>query len=510
MATTLFLHDAVATEAGAPANYKRIDRTQGAAAATKTMTNVAGSTPIQWTDGAGGANLAWISDEVLTAFTLSGTITLNIRGNESNNNDNVGPQVRIYKYSGSEGAAFSTSTTASEFTTSEQARNWTDAAPTSTDFAVGDRIVVKVFAAPVGGVNMTAGTANIYINGAAGATGDSYVSFTENIAFTRTRTVKSASGDYTTLSAWNTGEAADLVTLTEVRQAELYALQDTTALGLTATWVTSATYFVKIYTTGAGRNTTGVYDGSNYYRLEVTNANALAISTAPGHVWVDGLQVKVIATSGSRIGINVMTAPATGSPVYKISNNIIQGAISGTATGCQGLVAGTTTNAATMNAWNNIIYSFTVDGRAYQLNAANWTVNAYNNTAYGNVYGYIGSSGVTAINCIANNNSTDGFFSTFGASSNYNTSDIASDAPGANSRNGTAVTFNNAAGGDFRPDSTDTEANGTGTDDPGAGLFSDDITGTARTAGWDIGAFIAEAAPATSVPNQLMMMGCGV
>jgi hypothetical protein len=42
---------------------------------------------------------------------------------------------------------------------------------------------------------------------------------------------------------------------------------------------------------------------------------------------------------------------------------------------------------------------------------------------------------------------------------------------------------------------------GTGTDDPGAGLYSDDITGTARTSVWDIGAdeYVA-AAGGLSIP----------
>jgi len=47
---------------------------------------------------------------------------------------------------------------------------------------------------------------------------------------------------------------------------------------------------------------------------------------------------------------------------------------------------------------------------------------------------------------------------------------------------------------------------GNGTDDPGAGLYSDDIIGTARNTTWDIGAFeIAAAPPATA--GQVIIIG---
>jgi hypothetical protein len=319
------------------------------------------------------------------------------------------------------------------------------------------------------------------------------VEFTENIAFTRTRTVKSSGGDYTLLNSWISGEVADLTTLLEVRQAELYAMQDTTAAQVGAGWTTSATYYIKIYTTGAGRNTTGIYDGSNYYRLEVTNGNGLDITTAAGHVWVDGLQIQITATSGTRIGLQARTAPATGSPVYKFSNNIVKGVLSGTSAGSTGIANGLTTNAATMQVWNNIAYDFsdTGDGRGFDLQNLNWTTSAYNNTSYGNRYGYIGSSGVTAINNISDSNTTADYFSTFNASSSNNQAKDGT-APGSSAQSG-AVTFVNAASENFQPSSADTKARGNGATDPGSGLFSDDIRGTTRTVPWDIGAWIAQA-----------------
>ena len=42
---------------------------------------------------------------------------------------------------------------------------------------------------------------------------------------------------------------------------------------------------------------------------------------------------------------------------------------------------------------------------------------------------------------------------------------------------------------------------GNGTDDPGSGLYSDDIIGTVRTSTWDIGAFEYGAPAATGTSN---------
>jgi hypothetical protein len=472
------------------------------------MNNVAGTNPVQWTDGAGGANLAYISDPVLTAFTLSGTITNNIRASESNNNDNISPRVRVYKYSGgAEGSALSDTQSATELTTSESARNWTDAAPTSTNFAIGDRIVVKVFADDIN-ASMTAGTASMFVNGAAGATGDSYVEFTEAIALTRTRTVKSSGGDYTTLSGWEAGEQGDLPTLLEVRQAELYSFQDTTAVTF-AGWTTDATHYVNVFTPASERSANGVYDTAKY-RLETTT-DAITINNASAFFRFDGLQIKTTVSSGSLNAIGMVGATVTSGDV-RISNSNIIAVISGT-TGTSACIAANnlSSGSATIRAWNNVIHDFVFGTvSVYAIFAGNsWTADTYNNTVYNCRFGY--QQGGTATFISINNaamSCNDGFNGTFDASSDYNASDIASDAPGANAQTG-SITFVNAAGGNFQPAYTDTVALGNGTTDPGAGLFSDDITGAARAAPWDIGAFKAQAAPISAVANQLLMIGCG-
>jgi hypothetical protein len=78
---------------------------------------------------------------------------------------------------------------------------------------------------------------------------------------------------------------------------------------------------------------------------------------------------------------------------------------------------------------------------------------------------------------------TDGYQTdgSWGTGTDYNISNVASDAPGSNSKQAT-VTFVNAAGGDFHLDPTDTEAIGFGTDLSGHGTYpiTRDIDGQTR------------------------------
>src|SRR5208283_133836 len=128
---------------------------------------------------------------------------------------------------------------------------------------------------------------------------------------------------------------------------------------------------------------------------------------------------------------------------------------------------------------------------------------AYNNTIVGNAnlyaaigfYVYGGSIDMKVVNNICQT-MTDGYDSSLAwvAGSDYNISNVASDAPGANSKNSTTVSFTDAANNDFHLSSTDTTAIDHGVDlsqDPNL-PFTTDIDGQTRpypTGGkWDIGA----------------------
>lgn len=119
----------------------------------------------------------------VNAVTISGAITKNLWGFESAMNANAGLQVIIDRCDGS-GAFISTvqnSEHGTELATSSAVRNWATGTVTSTTFADGDYIRLRVYANDVG--TMASGyTVTISMNGStAGASGDSYVTFTETI-----------------------------------------------------------------------------------------------------------------------------------------------------------------------------------------------------------------------------------------------------------------------------------------------------------------------------------------
>jgi len=511
-ATQVFLTTVAPTEAGAysPCTTSRraVNAVHGAGVTTSVTNSAASGTDIATTVAAGTTELCFASDPVLTGFTMSGTITYNVWGFESAIQCNCAWRVKVYRYNGSETLVSDKSDTGGEMPTSNAARNWTDAAPTSTAFAIGDRIVIRTRITNAGTMGSGRTATMNYAGTTAAASGDSYVTFTENIAFTRTRTVKSAAGDYASLSAWEAAEQGNLTTLLEVRQAELYSFQDTTSTDF-AGWTTSATYYISLYTPASERSPNGVYNTSKY-RLEA--ASGISLAAGAGYFRMNGLQVQVTASSGSGNSVCFISAAAVIAGDQYFSNNICKGVYSGTASNEVGFQwVAPSSGSITATAWDNVIYNFANGANSMYgvLTGTGDTVTLYNNTCYNCRLGFNrgGTSTVIAKNNIAMG-SNDGFVGTFDAASNYNASDIASDAPGANSQNGVAATFVDAAGGNFQPANSDTVARHNGMTDPGSGLFSTDITGATFTVPWDIGAFVAQA-DAVTCRNSLTLLGAG-
>lgn len=154
---------------------------QGRGVVTTTTTTVASGTNIQITATAGGQALTWFSEPLTQAVTISGTITLNIRCAESANTVNAGIALLIERANNAGTVQSTVSARAvigAEAGTAESARNGTRT-PTSTAFNAGDRIRVTLSVINVG--TMGAGTFNTYHDGpASGASGDSYLTFTED------------------------------------------------------------------------------------------------------------------------------------------------------------------------------------------------------------------------------------------------------------------------------------------------------------------------------------------
>lgn len=184
MPTQLFLRSLASNLAGA--GQQSLSTLRGTASTTAITTTVASGTNIGVTATAGGQALTWFSGEIAEAVTISGTVTVNIRGLESGAAVNAGRGILIER-TNSAGTVQSTvvaltgvPATIAEFTTADAANAAATYTPTSTAMAVGDRLKITLSIRAAGGT-MGAGTATISYNGpTAAAAGDTFVTFTED------------------------------------------------------------------------------------------------------------------------------------------------------------------------------------------------------------------------------------------------------------------------------------------------------------------------------------------
>jgi hypothetical protein len=519
-ATTMYMRNVIRQPGDGATQGRTLGAGRGAAAATFIKDTLAGdnaegpynSTTQHTNNTTADYTQIWMSNPLTSGATISGTVTFNIWANESATQANACITAELVRLNaaGVVQSIIATGVRQAELTTSSAAKNWTRT-PTSTTVNAGERIGLRVYIDDGTGVTMaTARTVTITVNGAsAAANGDSYVTVTENLTFnddTITATVKASGGDFTSLSAWEAGQQADLDTNKWHSQAECYAKQDTLAVTI-AGW-TSASHNIKIYTPTSERHT-GSWDAAKY-RLEVAG---IGIDIQQPNVWIDGLQISVTAASAStRHGVRANTTGTT-----KVSNTIIKGVLSGTSNSCRGIY---NYAAGSLYAWNNIIYDFI--NAAYTLNkgidadVASQTSYLYNNTVYNNYVGIAQGNGTTTVKNNISYGNTDNYSGTFSGSNNLS-GPAQTDAPGTSPRNGVTVTFVNEGADNFHLDTGDAGAREYGVTDPGSGLFSDDIDGQSRPIGtsWDIGADETEAATgaevvlagsgATATPGSLLV-----
>ncbi len=156
-------------------------------AGTSTWNTVTGPTPGIDKDNFGAIVVAYQSPLLSAAATISGTITCNIWASESSMNANAAINFRFLKWDCRTGnvTEFAKTARTTELGTTIGVNNFT-VTPTSTAFGIGDRIVVVPFIDDAG--TMASGfTATYTADGTtAGASGDTYVTFTENLTFSTT------------------------------------------------------------------------------------------------------------------------------------------------------------------------------------------------------------------------------------------------------------------------------------------------------------------------------------
>ena len=260
------------------------------------------------------------------------------------------------------------------------------------------------------------------------------------------------------------GGNRDLVTNNEEWNITCYGDAVDTTTAYINGWLTSKENFIKIYTpvnnneTGNSQRHGGKLDKEKYYRT----AN-IGIDVA--NVRVDGIQIHRTSTTGSWMGgieNGQAGGPATVADI-RISNSIFASEnISGT--NCNGIQMQGSAPGSIMTVWNNIVYGGFNMGM--YLSDGDFDFYVYNNVVYSSIssaYSIYGATHTLVKNNIVQNSSV-GFIapSTFAPGSDFNISDLASDAPGTNSKNSTTVTFRDTTNDDFRLAVNDTSAKGAG------------------------------------------------
>jgi hypothetical protein len=184
--TSLYLTDSAAEvdPNGASYDAKLLSRSRGAGATSKAVNTVAGPTnALLWTAGAGGNYLEWFSNQV-AAFTLTGAVWVKLRALESNSLAKVRPvlEIAVCDASGANPVVWSKTPHAYVLSTSEGSNEFV---VSGDDYSVpvGSRIRVRVYIDDYNGGMATSYTATLYYAGAAGASGDSFITFTQTLSF---------------------------------------------------------------------------------------------------------------------------------------------------------------------------------------------------------------------------------------------------------------------------------------------------------------------------------------
>ena len=161
-----------------------LDTARGASGISAGISTVNGPTAgIQLATASAAPGLSWWYR--VNAVTISGAITKNLWGQESAMTANAGLQTIIDRCDGT--GTFVSTVENSEFGTEMKAgayavNNWATGTVTSTAFADGDYIRVRVYFNDAGGTMASGAFVYVAWRGpTAGAEGDSYVTFTETI-----------------------------------------------------------------------------------------------------------------------------------------------------------------------------------------------------------------------------------------------------------------------------------------------------------------------------------------
>src|SRR3990170_294773 len=209
------------------------------------------------------------------------------------------------------------------------------------------------------------------------------------MATTITKTIKSSGGDYTSLSAWEAANQANIVTADQIHVAECYSMLDTAQCVIDG-WTTDATRYIEIKTPVSERHD-GEWNAAKY-RIAASVTYGGVININEEFVRVDGLQIE---NSGSKADSAraFRLAPPSATSDIRITNCIGRATGTGTATGACAFIY--QLNSCTVKAVNNIAYAFGT-GFLNSYISGTLTVALYNNTFVDMVVNGIAMEGATS------------------------------------------------------------------------------------------------------------------
>jgi Calx-beta domain/Fibronectin type III domain len=301
-------------------------------------------------------------------------------------------------------------------------------------------------------------------------------------------------------SSWSNG--VNLVSTNQQWNVAAYGDAVDTLTATIATWTTSATNYLRVYTpwaaseVGLSQRHNGVW-GSGYQI--VANASYSTLDDTVGNVWFDGLQVELDNNPSITYSSAIMLGAAAGA-YDKVSNNIVR-SLTGAGFGFSGIGGPWTVQNSNLYVWNNIVYGFNVqNGQGSWAPAcifvAVGNLYAYNNTVYNCVNGIFDDAfPVTSGIMVLKNNivqaSVVGIASDVSnISGDYNITPDGTSAGGAHDIKNATVQFLNPANNDYRLAPNDHTAHGAGElliGDTNLAFYTD-IKGKIRYSPWDIGA----------------------
>jgi len=282
---------------------------------------------------------------------------------------------------------------------------------------------------------------------------------------------------YTSLNAAEAAKQGDHVSNTDnymFKETSSGGTADTTPTTFNGS-ITSAIYDIKIL----GKDDIGTSWNESLYRLEVADATALIV--LDNYITVGKLQIGK-SSSSANFQICVLAWDVN----FDIYNCILKQA--GNTTYKEPAIS-VDNASAVARIWNVIAYGLgsfvSSDNTPFKITNST-SADMYNCTSYGGYRGYRQQAGtVTCTNSIAANQDATSFLGTITV--DHCNSD---DGTGTNAQTPIGSNWDDefvTPGTDFALEPAG-NCVGNGTDDPASGLYSDDITGAARTSPWGIGA----------------------